>query len=268
MAGEAKTDSFLLGSATVMLGPQADLMNLNDKHSLGLVKNITVKTTPGFKDLTQGVTNTLVYSVKTSNKSMVSGEMYEFTSNNLSYALGIEGTQLAPTTAKSLVATALAAPTAPALTAANLGVTTGEGSKFTVGDTVFVRINNTDQVMVRKVASITADNLTFDSGFPIAMPVGAVVEKVNVLAIGSLATQPYLACKIAGKLANGDDVVILIPKVKITSGLSVAFKTEDYDNIPLEMDIFDLIATDPHYAMFQSVGESGSPAKAALFTTN
>lgn len=268
MAGEAQSDAFLLGSATVMLGPQAELMNLNTAHSIGLVKNIAVKTTPGYTDLTQGVKNTLVYSVMTSNKAMVDGEMYEFTSRNVGYALGIDGSGLTPTQVKGTVDVALAAPTAPALTAAVVSVGTGEGADFSVGDTCFIRVGGNDQVMVRKITSITTDDLTFATGFPIGIPVGSVVEKVNVLAIGSLAEQPFLSCKIVGKMANGDDVAILIPKVKVTSGLSVAFKTDNFDNIPLQLEIYDLVATDPNYTMFQTVGVTGGPAKAMLLTSN
>ena len=42
MAGEAKTDSFMLGAATVMIGAMADLYDLNPTdHSIGLVKNFS-----------------------------------------------------------------------------------------------------------------------------------------------------------------------------------------------------------------------------------
>ena len=115
MAGEARSDSFLLGTATVMIGAQADLMNLNVANSVGLVKNIMLQTTPGFTELTQGVKNTLVYSVMTSNKSMVQGEMFEYTSRNMAYALSIDGTSLSPSTVASTVAPDLSCNCEPAL---------------------------------------------------------------------------------------------------------------------------------------------------------
>ena len=69
MAGLAKTDAFMLGDATVMIGAMADLLTLNTvEHSIGLVKEFMVKSEPGYTELTQGVKNTVVASVMTSNK--------------------------------------------------------------------------------------------------------------------------------------------------------------------------------------------------------
>lgn len=266
MAGEARTDAFMLGTATIMLGAMADLMQLGVANSIGLVKNVTNKSTPGFTDLTQGVKNTLVYSVMTANDVMIDGEMYEYTGKNLSYALGLNGSSVEPTTVASAVATAITAPTAPAVTAAAVTVTTGAGATFTAGDMVFVQVGSADQVFPRKVLSIATDTLTLDYGFPVGIPVGAVVRKVNVVAIGSLEDQPYLSCKIVGTMANGDEIVLLIPKVRITSGISLAFKTDKFDFIPLQLKVYDLVSTDPFYTMFQTVGPQGEPAKAMLLT--
>lgn len=263
MAGEARSDAFMLGAATVMLGPQADLLNLEvSKHSIGLVKNVAVKTAPGFTELTQGVKNTLVASVMTANKATVDGEMFEYTAKNMSYALGLDGTSVVAAATATTVSTAIVAPTPPALTAATLSVTSATG--IVANDYIAVYAGAEDQIFIKKVVSIATNTLTLDSGFPVAIPLNAKVQKMNVVAIGSLDDQPYLSCKIVGTLANGDEVIILLPKVRVTSGLSVAFKTDSFDNIPLQMDIYDLVSTDPNYAMFQTVGPQQKPAKAML----
>lgn len=264
MAGEAKTDAFMLGTATVMLGAMADLMNLTVDQSIGLVKNVTMKTTPSFTELTQGVKNTLVYSVMTANQVMIDGEMYEYTSRNLSYAAGLDGSEIEASTVSSLVTTGVVAPTPPALSDEDL--TVASGTEFAIGDTVFVQVGNADQVLVRKITAKAINVLTFDTGFPIAIPVGSKVTKVNVVAIGSLEDTPFLACKIVGTMANGDEVVVLLPKVRVTSGVSLGFKTDNFDNMPLQLSVYDLVSTDPLYAYFQSVGPSGRPAKAQLLT--
>ncbi len=266
MAGEARSDAFMLGTATVMLGPVAELMNLNTDHSIGLVKNVTLKTTPGFTELTQGVKNTLVYSVMTSNQTMVDGEMYEYTGRNLSYAAGLDGSEIEATTTETGTTAALAAPVAPGLTSAVLALTSATG--FAEGDTVFVQVGSADQVMVRKITDLEGLNATMDSGFPIGIPLGAKVRKVNVIAIGSLEDTPFLACKIVGTMANGDEVAVLLPKVRVSSGISLGFKTDNFDNMPLQLTIYDLVATDPFYEYFQSVGPSGRPAKAMLLAGN
>lgn len=266
MSGEARTDAFMLGTATVMIGPCDQLMNLNTEHSIGLVKNFAAKSTPSFTDLEQGVKSTLVYSVMTGNEVMCDAEMYEYTGKNLSYSLGLDGSAVAESAVSSTVLTAVAAPTPPALTAAVLTLAVGGGTGFTAGDYCFIQVGTADQVFVRKLVSKSTDALTFDSGFPVAIPVGTSVRKVNVIAVGSQEDQPYLAAKIVGTMANGDEVVLLLPKIRVSSGLSLAFKTDKFDFMPLQFKIFDLVTSDPLYTMFQTVGPQGKPAKAMLLT--
>lgn len=94
-AGSAKTESFNLGAATVMIGPKEQVLDLTpEKHSIGLVKNFTFSANDQYIDLTQGVRNTVVYSVKTGSEITASMEVYEYTSKNLAYALGLEGYEL------------------------------------------------------------------------------------------------------------------------------------------------------------------------------
>lgn len=266
MAGEALTNAFMLGTATVMIGAQADLLNLTTANSIGLVKNVGMKTTPSFQNLTQGVKNTLVYSVMTQNDVKVEGEMYEYTAKNMTYALGLNGTAVTPQTIATTVATAVAAPTPPALSAATLSVTSATG--LAAGDFIFVQVGAQDQVIVKKIVSITTNTLTLDSGFAIAIPLNSTVRKVNVLAVGSTADQPFMSAKIVGTMANGDEIVLLLPKVRFTAGLNLAFKTGGFENIPLGLDVFDLVPSDPNYAFFQAVGPQGEPSKAMLLTAN
>lgn len=266
MSGEAKTAAFMLGTATLMFGAQADLMNLTTDNSIGLVKNVTLKSAPSFTDLTQGVKNTLVYSVMTANDITLDGEMYEYTGQNLSYAMGLDGSSVVAMTVASTVLTGIAAPTPPALSTASLVLAASGGTSFTALDYITVQVGSADQIFVRKILSKSTDTLTLDSGFPVAIPVGSAVRKMNVVAVGSVADQPFLSCKVVGTMANGDEVVILLPKVRIVSGISLAFKTDKFDFIPLQLKIYDLVSTDANYTMFQTVGPQGQPAKAMLLT--
>lgn len=265
MAGEAKTSAFMLGTATVMLGAMADLMTLNDTHSVGLVKNATFKSTPGFTDLTQGVKNQLVYSVMTSNDVGVTAEMYEYTSKNLSYSAGLDGSKIVAAPAGTTVKTAVAAPVDPATEGPTAVVLDADGG-IVAGDYVFITPAGTQNVLIRKAANFdgATKTITLDKGLPVALPIASTVRKVNVIALGSTDDQPYLAAKIVGTLANGDTVALLLPKVRVSSGLSMGFKTDNFDNMPLELKVFDQVATDPFFAMFQSVGPNKKPAKAML----
>jgi hypothetical protein len=263
--GAAKTTDFMLGSATIMLGPQDALFNLTDANSVGLVKNVTTKTTPGFVELTQGIRNSLVYSVMNSNAVGITAEMYEYTPSNLAYSLSLDGAQFVRQTAGSTLATAYAAPVAPAevgddelLLAAVVGLT--------VDSFVLVHTGKDDNVMIRKIISVDAGakSIQMDSGLPMALGIGAKVEKVNVIAVGSQDNAPFLSCKIVGTLANGDTVPMLFPKVRVKSGLSMAFKTDNFDHIPFELEIYDLVEADPHFALFQTIGANGTPAKGMI----
>jgi hypothetical protein len=256
MAGEALTNKFMLGSATLMLGPVGEVFDLNvSNHSVGMVKNVTTKSTPGFVELTQGVKNTVVYSVMNSNKVMISAEVYEYTSKNMAYSLGLDGSSLAATTVATTITTAMATTGTPAKTSAVLLCSTTTG--FTAGDYVMVQVGNEDQVFARKVVSVQAStSITVNDGLPVTLPIGTTVKKANVVGIGSKADQPFLSAKIVGTLADGSEVAILIPKVRITSGISLAFKTDNYDNIPLELTVYDLVSTDTDYTAFLPYGNA------------
>lgn len=250
MAGEALTSSFMLSTATVMLGAQADLFNLNPAdNSIGLVKNFTMTAEPGYTELTQGVKNSVVYSVMTSNVVRANMEVYEYTGRNIAYSLGLEGASITPTTDTTTVDTITVADatTVPVL------ATTG----FAVGDYVTIKQGAADQLFVRKITAVTLDeSIEVNAGIPIALAVGAVVSKVNVIGIGSKVDQPFLAAKIVGTLADGSDVAILIPKLRITNGFSLAFTTDNFGNLPYQFTVYDQVATDPNYALFADVGQA------------
>lgn len=254
MAGEAKTSSFMLGTATVMIGAQADLFDLNPaEHSIGLVKNFRITGEPQYTDLTQGVKNQIVYSVMTGNTIRASMEAYEYTGKNLTYAVGLEGATVDAQTVATTVSVAAVA------TDTDLSVADETG--FAIGDYVMIQEGTGDQVHVRKLTAVAAGQITFAQPLPVPLSVGATVSKSNVISIGSKEEQPFLAAKIVGELADKTEVVLLCPKIRITNGFSLGFTTENFDNMPFEFSFYDQVTTDPHYAEF-----AGEQAK--LFTTN
>ena len=92
MAGEARSIDFLVGTATIMLGLPADLRDFRpETHSIGLVKNVKLMAEATYIELTQGIRNSVVHSVKTGEPVRASAEVYEFNASNWSYALGFSG---------------------------------------------------------------------------------------------------------------------------------------------------------------------------------
>lgn len=264
MSGEAVTGRFMLGTATVMVGPQANLQSLGVAQSLGMMKNVTFKGSPKFTDLSQGVKNSLIAQVMTGNDLMMDAEMFEYTAANLAYAMGLDGSAYTQTAVATTATAALAAPTAPALTSAVLALTSAIG--IVVGQWLAIHVNPLDQIFVRKVVSVSGLNVTVSSGLPVGLPLGAKVEVVNMVPAGSRLDQPYLCAKVVGQLADSSWITVLVAKVRVTSGLSLAFKTDSFDHMPLQLTCFDLLPTDANYSLFQDA-VTGDVVKAMIFST-
>ena len=243
MPGLSKTNEFLLGTATVMLGAEADLFDLNSTNSIGLVKNFTISTDPAYTELTQGVKNTLVASVLTQNTVRASMEAYEFTAQNIAYALGLSGT-FTKKTVTSTLANAIADDDT------DFDVAASDGANFAVDDYVMIKADTEDNFVIRKIVSILTDAITVNAPFGQVIASGSEVLVVNKTDGGSKEDQPYYSAKIAGKLANGEPMVLLLPKVRITQGFNLAFTSDDYSNMPFEFTVYDPVSTDTHYAYF------------------
>lgn len=257
MAGEAKTNAFMLGTATVMLGAQADLFDLNPtEHSIGLVKNFNLQVDQTYTELTQGVQNQIVFSVRTGNKVMGTMEAYEYTGANLTYALGQEGYNAGDAVTLSATVMTTPTPTVNSFTltapAAGLGIIPGSYIKIQTG--------SNDQIMIRKVLTTSGSDVVVDTDLPAAPAVGATVSEMNVIGLGSnsCAESTFIAAKIVGTLADCSEVVLLLPKVKVTKGFALAFNSGDFQNLPLELTVYDLLPTDPHYAAFSEFGNASA----------
>lgn len=245
MAGTAKTSKFMLGSASLMIGAQANLYDLSPTNSLGLVKNISITSDPTFTDLTQGTKNTVVYSMLTGSPVKISAEVYEYTAANLAYGLSLDGSSLTSLTAAGVTSAIIAGGTTP-----TTQVPLVDASMFAANDNILISDGTDDNLLPRKIVSIATNTLTVDSTIKQTLAAGATVRKVNLVDVGSTVDGPFLAGKIAGKLVDGTPVVLLLPKIRITKGFTMNWSTNDYGNLPYEIEVIDLISTDTFYANF------------------
>lgn len=244
MSGEAITNLFLLNTATVMIGQQADILALNTTaHSIGLVKNFKISASPTYTTLTQGVKNTIVDSTLTNNEVKADMEVYEYSAKNLKYALGLDGTTVT-TTGLSYAPNASIAPAATTAVIASDVTTT-----FGVGD--FIEISeNGDAHIAKLVSAIFSTNTTLTfTGYPtpagLTFSVNAKIRKVSLIPVGSKTDQPYLSAKVvSGNLQNSAPIVLLIPKMRITKGFDIDFKSDGYSNMPFEFTPYDLTSSD------------------------
>jgi hypothetical protein len=271
-AGLARSTSFMLGSATVMIGPQASLYDLRpDLHSLGLVKNFQISTEPTTVDLTQGMKNTLVYSALTGNRATAQCEVYEYTARNLTYGLGLDGSALVPFATEYPTNAVLTGNDGSPVVVATFITATNVVTDFPIGAWISIQdVNEPDKVHYGRLTATTTvtgsaptitHTLTF-TGFGLKtgnnFPAGSVIQRVNMVAVGSVLTQPFFAAKVVGILPERNEpVAILMPKVRIMRGFSLNFSTENFGNLPFQFQPYDLVPSDPFFSTFQSIG----PAK-------
>lgn len=275
MAGEARSIDFLVGTATIMLGLPADLRDFRpETHSIGLVKNVKLMAEATYIELTQGLRNSVVHSVKTGEPVRASAEVYEFNASNWSYALGFSGYNVGIpalnagtatiTTVEALVPSG--GILAPADVTGYNDFTLSTVTNFAVGDYVLIQVGYNDVVVPRRITTIAGSVITVDAPIKnVAFPAGVTVNKCLVVPVGRKSEQPFLAAKIVGNMADGREIAIEIPKLRITKGFDVTFQTSDYANMPFEFTVYDQIPADVQYARFQ---EQFDGASAVVYTNH
>ena len=275
MAGEARSIDFLVGTATIMLGLPADLRDFRpETHSIGLVKNVKLMAEATYIELTQGLRNSVVHSVKTGEPVRASAEVYEFNASNWSYALGFSGYNVGIpalnagsatiTTVEALVPSG--GILAPADVTGYDDFTLSTVTNFAVGDYVLIQVGYNDVVVPRRITTIAGSVITVDAPIKnVAFPAGVTVNKCLVVPVGRKSEQPFLAAKIVGNMADGREIAIEIPKLRITKGFDITFQTSDYANMPFEFAVYDQIPADNQYARFQ---EQFDGASAVVYTNH
>jgi hypothetical protein len=263
MAGEAKTNAFMLASATVMIGPVASLYSLNPAiHSIGLVKNFSITASPAWTTLSQGVKNEEVYSVMTGNPVQATMEVFEFTGKNMSYGLGLDGSTLSAITTSDVTTTAVVGDGIVATFV--MAALTDNSAGYPTGGYLYVQgAGGTDVVYIGKIVSATYAAGPHTTTVVVAAPVptgmtfaiGSKISAVNRIDVGSTASQPYFSAKIVAILPeNNEPLTILLPKIRIAKGFTVAFQSGTFGNLPYEFKAMDVVPSDPFYADFVGRG--------------
>jgi hypothetical protein len=260
MAGEAKTASFNLSTATVMIGPTDKLWDLDPStHSIGLVKNFSVTAAPTYTELNQGVKNDLVYSVLTDNKVSATCEVYEYTSKNLAYGLGLDGSTLDTISLSHNISADVVGN--GTIATATINSVTDIHTDFIVGKSLMIQdIDNKDQVHIAKVVSstyaTTVLTVVFDKPLPdgVTYHSGSLISPINSINVGDKSDQPFFAAKVVGVLPqDSEPCVLLIPKLRITKGFTLAFNSSQFGNLPFEMTPYTPVSTDDNYSEFKGM---------------
>lgn len=250
MAGEAKGTGFGLGTATIMLGPQSALFDLTPAaNSIGLAKEAQFQSEVSFTELTQGLHNDTVFSVKTSQKVMSTFQGFEYTARNMQYALGLDGYNMSVSQTVATTLTTAIAATTNGTNALVVASSTG----LSVGDYVLISdpTAGEDAIITRRVQAVTnTTNIVVDIPIKQAVAAGSTIAKSNFVAVGSDQQESFLSAYVVGMLADQTPVGLLLPKVRVTKGFSIGFTTKDYSNVPFELTCYKLVPSDPNYAWF------------------
>lgn len=184
----------------------------------------------------------------TGHTARASAELYEFTTKNIAYTAQLNGAALTPSTNIETTITAAVAGSSgsPATT-----FTVASATGLAVGDWILIQDPLTpDDAVIRKIGTIATNVITPNPAIGRNLAANSVVRRVNFTEVAAKVEQPFFSAMVHGVLANGDEISVALPKVRVTNGLNLSFQTNDYGNIPIELGIYDLTPTDPHFAQF------------------
>lgn len=241
--GTAKTTKFQFSTATLCIAPMAEQKAINPlKHSVGLVKNVKVDSTPSKVDLTQGVMNDVVATVTNGMAITGSGEVYEYTAQNFAYGLSQDPTGLV-TMADPIP---VGAPVAAGATSVSADITGAA-----VGDWIYIQEALDDQIHIARLSAVAGGTLTF-TAYPVptgmSFSANARVGKLNKLdADPAKANNNYAVRVIGVSVDKSTPITLHFPKCRITRGFSMGFSSENFSNMPFEWTPMVPVPTDPGY---------------------
>lgn len=246
--GTALTGRFHFSTATLCIAPMSQQKAINPLlHSVGLVKNVRVEGTPTKVDLTQGILNDIVATQTNGFPITGSGEVYEHTSKNFAYGLSLD-----PAT---IVEMAPPVPVSAAVIAAATSVSMASADFTTLAPAAgmwgYIQENQDDQIHVFKIASASANSITF-TGYPVptgmAFSANARVGLFNKISADPLKANNNFAVRIIGIAVDKKTPIALhFPKCRITKGFAMGFSSDNFSNLPFEWTPMTPVASDDGY---------------------
>ena len=253
--GTAMGKGFVLNEATLMLGPLgqgADL--LEEKHSIGLFKNLAIANDKTFQPLTQGVTQSIVDQVKTGDNWTISGNGYEYNPRTIMYALGQAGytADVTQERTRTVITTAAAV--------GESEITVADATGLKVGDWVILysKIGDNDG-LAYKIETLATNTVTLDRKLVVAVAENdelVLSTLINTNDPESCTGATYFSAKIVSATTGCDPIVMIAPKVQVTSGLNLSFGVADYSNMAFQVTVMDMIRSDAGYEDYRQHGKS------------
>ena len=170
------------------------------------------------------------------------------------YALGQAGYTADPTAPR--IKATITAPTA----VGESTITVDDATGLSVGDWVVLApaTGNTDG-LAYSIKSIATKVITLDRKTVAAVAVGDKVVKSNLILTNdpnSCSGANYFSAKIVSADVNCNPIVIIAPKIQITSGLNLTFGVSDYSNMGFQATPMALTRKDLGYDFYVQHGKS------------
>lgn len=230
MASTAQTQEFFIGDlelrASVDLTKAGELGPLD---SMGLMVDCKVTMTTNEVKLKAGFP-TRTYATAVSSRDLeITGSLSEYTASNLALLYGDEGAwnKINTDSAVSMVTTA---PTTVGGTTITVASTTG----IVADDFIYIRaINDSTDVYVAKVASVTATVITTAYAIPRVFASGSKVVLGAAIELGSENAIPPMTVQVVGVMPlDGEPFVYDIWKATISGTVEVSSSAENFGTLP------------------------------------
>ena len=231
--GTALGNGFVLNEATLMIGALGQAMDLTEEeHSLGLFKNLAVSNEKTYAPLNQGVRQDTVHQTLTGDNWTISGNGYEYNPRTILYALGQAGYSADPTAPR--VKLTVTAPAAEGTSKITVEASTG----IAEGDWVVLQSNvGAADGLAYQVESVATNVITLDRPLVAPVVIGDKLVKSVLIQTNdseSCSGASYYSAKIVSADVNCNPIVLVIPKLQITSGLNLTFGVSDYSNMAFQ----------------------------------
>lgn len=253
--GAALGDGFVLNEATLMIGALGQAQDLTeDEHSVGLFKNLAVAQEKTYQSLSQGVRQDVVDQQLTGDNWTISGNGYEYNPRTIMYALGQNGYSADPLAERVKLRV-----TAPAAIGEE-EVTVDSATGITAGDWVILSstVGGTDG-LAYQVKNVTTNKITLDRKLVAPVAIGDKLVKSTLILTNddeSCSGVTYHSAKIVSADVHCNPIVILIPKIQITSGLNLNFGVSDYSNMAFQGTPMASTRRDASYNLYRQYNKS------------
>ena len=253
--GTALGNGFVLNEATLMIGALGQAMDLTEEeHSLGLFKNLAVSNEKTYAPLNQGVRQDTVHQTLTGDNWTISGNGYEYNPRTIMYALGQAGYSADPSAPR--VKLTVSAPAAEGTSEITVEASTGVAA----GDWIVLQSGvGAADGLAYQVESVATNVITLDRPLVAPVVIGDKLVKSVLIQTNdpeSCSGANYYSAKIVSADVNCNPIVLVIPKLQITSGLNLTFGVSDYSNMAFQGTPMASTRQDASYDLYKKHGQS------------